>query len=243
LGNCARSAACAKLLGAWLTLPAGYAIARSGQYEAIQRVNQRLMLVVPLTLLLVFLLIYLNTHSVTKTFMVLLAVPFSAVGAIWFLHLLGYDLSAAVWVGLIALMGVDTATGTFMLLYLDLAYDQAKRENRMRSLGDLQRAIREGAVTRLRPKLMTVACTFLGLMPILWAAGTGSDVMKRIAAPMVGGILTSFLMELVVYLPIYQIWKWNTSGEAHRLRVVGIVGARASGIARGRLGSPPSLRL
>jgi len=192
-----------------VVLPAGYAATWSGQYEAMERVRQRLKVVVPLTLFLVVLLLYLNTRSVTKTLIVLLAVPFSAVGAFMFLALLDYNLSIGVWVGLIALLGVDAETGVFMLLYLDLAYEQAKKEGRLRSLPELQQAIREGAVRRLRPKFMTVATTFLGLVPILWATGTGSDVMKRIAAPMVGGILTSFVLELVVYPPIYQVWKWN----------------------------------
>ena len=198
-----------RLLRDEVKLPPGYAIAWSGQYEAIQRIAQRLALVVPLTLFLIFFLLYLSTRSVTKTFIVLLAVPFSAVGAVWFVHLLGYNLSVGVWAGLIALLGVDAATGVFMLLYLDLAYEQAKREGRLRSLSELQQAILQGAVKRLRPKLMTAACMFLGLVPILWAVGTGSDVMKRIAAPMIGGILTSFLLELLVYPPVYQIWKWN----------------------------------
>ncbi|HZX97267.1 MAG TPA: CusA/CzcA family heavy metal efflux RND transporter [Myxococcales bacterium] len=198
-----------QLLREKLQLPPGYALSWSGQYEAMQRVRERLSTVVPLTLALILLLLYLNTRSLAKTFIVLLAVPFSAVGAFAFLWLLGYNLSIAVWVGLIALLGVDAETGVYMLLYLDLACDQAKREGRLGTLAELQQAIREGAVKRLRPKFMTVATTFLGLVPILWATGTGSDVMKRIAAPMVGGILTSFLLELVVYPPIYQIWKWN----------------------------------
>jgi Cu(I)/Ag(I) efflux system membrane protein CusA/SilA len=191
-------------------LPPGYAVAWTGQYEAMQRVKERLTVVLPLTLLLIFLLLYMNTRSVTKTCIVALAVPFSAIGAVWFLYLLGYNMSIGVWVGLIALLGVDAETGVFMLLYLDLAYERAKREGRLRSLADLQQAILEGAVKRLRPKFMTVATTFLGLIPIMWAVGTGSDVMKRIAAPMIGGILTSFLLELVVYPPVYQIWKWNS---------------------------------
>jgi Cu(I)/Ag(I) efflux system membrane protein CusA/SilA len=136
-------------------------------------------------------------------------VPFSAVGAIWFLYLLGYNMSIGVWVGLIALLGVDAETGVFMLLYLDLAYEQARKEGRLRSLADLQEAIRYGAVRRLRPKFMTVATMFLGLIPILWSIGAGADVMKRIAAPMIGGIFTSFILELLVYPAIYQIWKWN----------------------------------
>ena len=172
-------------------------------------VRQRLAVILPLTLFLIILLLYMNTKSMTKTFIVLLAVPFSAIGAVWFLYLLDYNLSIGVWVGLIALLGVDAETGVFMLLYLDLAYDQAKKEGRLKSLADLQAAIRYGAVQRLRPKFMTVATTFLGLVPILWATGTGSDVMKHIAAPMVGGILASFLLELLVYPAVYQIWKWH----------------------------------
>jgi Cu(I)/Ag(I) efflux system membrane protein CusA/SilA len=199
-----------RLLREKVKLLPGYAILWSGQYEAIQRVKQRLIVVVPLTLFLILLLLYMNTRSITKTLIVLLAVPFSAIGAFWFLYLLGYNMSIGVWVGLIALLGVDAETGVFMLLYLDLAYEQAKKEGRLRSLADLQETIRHGAVRRLRPKFMTVATTFLGLVPIMWAIGTGSDVMKRIAAPMIGGIFTSFLLELLVYPAIYQIWKWNT---------------------------------
>ncbi|MFL5361300.1 MAG: efflux RND transporter permease subunit [Myxococcales bacterium] len=197
------------LLHDTVKLPAGYAMTWSGQYEAMARAKERLSAVLPLTLFLIVLLLYMNTRSAAKTAIVLLAVPFSAVGAFAFLWILGYNLSVGVWVGMIALLGVDAGTGVYMLLYLDLAYDQAKKEGRMTSLADLQAAIREGAVKRLRPKFMTVATAFVGLAPILWATGTGSDVMKRIAAPMVGGILTSFLLELVVYPPIYQIWKWN----------------------------------
>ncbi len=199
----------AQVLREKVKLPPGFAISWSGQYEGAQRVKERLMVVVPVTLFLILFLLYLNTRSITKTLIILLAVPFSAVGAIWFLYLLGYNMSIGVWVGLIALLGVDAETGVFMLLYLDLAYEQAKKEGRLRSLADLQDAIRYGAVKRLRPKFMTVATTFLGLVPILWAIGTGSDVMKRIAAPMIGGIFTSFLLELLVYPAIYQIWKWN----------------------------------
>jgi Cu(I)/Ag(I) efflux system membrane protein CusA/SilA len=198
-----------RLLREKVKLPAGYAISWSGQYEATQRMKERLMVVVPLTLFLVLLLLYLNTRSITKTCIVLLSVPFSAIGAFWFLYLLGYNMSIGVWVGLIALLGVDAETGVFMLLYLDLAYEQAKKEGRLRSLTDLQEAIRYGAVRRLRPKFMTVATTFFGLVPIMWSIGAGSDVMKRIAAPMVGGIFTSFILELLVYPAVYQIWKWN----------------------------------
>lgn len=192
-----------------IELPPGYTVSWSGQHEAMRRVQQRLKLVLPLTLFLIFSLLYLNTRSVMKTCIVLLAVPFSAIGAVWFLYVLGYNMSVGVWVGLIALLGVDAGTGVFMLLYLDIAYEQAKKEGRLHCLGDLRKAIIEGAVKRLRPKFMTVATMFLGLLPIMWATGTGADVMKRIAAPMVGGILASFLLELLVYPAIYEIWKWN----------------------------------
>jgi Cu(I)/Ag(I) efflux system membrane protein CusA/SilA len=192
-----------------VTLPPGYALEWSGQYEAMQRVAERLKLVVPVTLLLVITLLYVNTRSVGRTAIILMAVPFSAVGAIWLLHLLGYNMSIGVWVGLIALLGVDAETGVFMLLYLDLAYDEARREGRLKSLKDLQEAVLHGAVKRIRPKFMTVATMFMGLLPIMWSTGTGADVMKRIAAPMLGGIFTSFILELVVYPAIYEIWKWH----------------------------------
>jgi Cu(I)/Ag(I) efflux system membrane protein CusA/SilA len=190
-------------------LPPGYAVLWSGQYEAMARVRTRLTYIIPFTLLLVLVLLYLNTRSLVRTAIVSLAVPFSAVGAIWYLYLLDYNMSIAVWVGLIALLGVDAQTGVFMLLYLDLAYEKASREGRLRTLADLQATIVEGAAKRLRPKFMTVATTFVGLLPIMWATGAGSDVWKRIAAPMVGGIFTSFVLELVVYPAIYEIWKWH----------------------------------
>ncbi|PYS94342.1 MAG: CusA/CzcA family heavy metal efflux RND transporter, partial [Acidobacteria bacterium] len=196
-----------KAVAAQVRVPPGYQLAWSGQYEYLVRVRQRLVVVVPITLVIIFLLLYLNTGSTVKTLIILLAVPFSAVGAILLIWHLGYNMSIAVWVGLIALLGVDAETGVFMLLYLDLAYEQARKENRMRSLADLKEAIVEGAVKRLRPKVMTVAVMFMGLVPIMWSTGTGSDVMRRIAAPMIGGIFTSFLMELLVYPVIYEIWK------------------------------------
>jgi len=192
-----------------LRTPAGYTLQWSGQYEAMERVKQRMLVVVPITLFIVFFLIYLNTQSLPKTMLVLLAVPFSAVGAIWLLWMLGYNMSIGVWVGLIALLGLDAETGIFMLLYLDLAYDGMKQRGLMRSREDLREAIYNGAVKRVRPKVMTVAVAFFGLVPIMWSAGTGADVMKRIAAPMIGGLFTSFLMELLVYPAIYYRWKWR----------------------------------
>ncbi len=205
-----------QLLREHLRLPTGYSIAWSGQYEVMQRVKERLKLVVPITLFLICLLLYTNTASMPKTIIVLLAVPFSAVGAIWFLYAVGYNMSVAVWVGLIALMGIDAETGVFMLLYLDLAYEEAEREGRLQSLGQLREAIVQGAAKRLRPKFMTFATTCIGLFPIMWATGAGSDVMKRIAAPMVGGIFTSFLLELLVYPAIYEVWRWGSFPKSVR---------------------------
>ena len=196
-----------------VNLPAGYHLIWSGQYEYLERVKQRLTVVVPFTLMLIFLLLYLNTKTLTKTWIILFAVPFSAVGAIWFLYLLDYSMSIAVWVGLIALLGVDAETGVFMLLYLDLAYQEWKAKGKMNTPEDLREAIEYGAVKRLRPKVMTVGVMFFGLVPILWSTGAGSDVMRRIAAPMIGGILTSFLMELLVYPAIYEIWKGRKLGQ------------------------------
>jgi len=144
---------------------------------------------------------------VGKVFIVLLAVPFSLIGAFWFIYLLGYNMSVAVWVGIIALAGVDAETGVIMLLYLDHAYEKWKSQGRMRSLKDLQEAISEGAVKRVRPKMMTVMAIIMGLLPIMWSHGAGADVMKRIAAPMIGGIVTSFLLELIIYPVIYEIWR------------------------------------
>jgi len=188
-------------------LPQGYSLEWSGQYENMIRVRERLKLVVPITLVLIFFLLYANTRSAAKTAIVLLAVPFSAVGAVWLLFLLHYNVSIAVWVGLIALMGLDAETGVFMLLFLDLAYEERVRAGHMRTEADLEDAIIHGAVRRVRPKMMTVTAAFMGLLPIMWSMGAGSDVMKRIAAPMVGGLLTSFLLELLVYPPIYALWK------------------------------------
>jgi Cu(I)/Ag(I) efflux system membrane protein CusA/SilA len=198
-----------KIVQANVKLPTGYQLIWSGQFEFMQRVKERLLVVVPITIFLIFLLLYFNTRSITKTIIIFLAVPFSAVGAIWFLYALGYNTSIAVWVGLIALMGVDAETGMFMLLYLDLAHKEAEDKGKMRNWNDLREAIVEGAVKRLRPKVMTVGVMFMGLVPIMWSTGAGADTMKRIAAPMIGGIFTSFIMELCVYPAIYAIWKWN----------------------------------
>jgi Cu(I)/Ag(I) efflux system membrane protein CusA/SilA len=194
-------------------LPEGYNIIWSGQYEYMLRAQQRLMIVVPLTLIIIILIIFLNTKSLVKTAIVLLAVPFSLVGAFWAVYLLGYNLSVAVWVGLIALAGLDAETGVVMLLYLDLAYEQWRGEGRMKSLLDLRDAIYQGAVKRVRPKAMTAAVIIAGLLPIMWSNGAGADVMKRIAAPMIGGVITSTLMELLIYPAIFYIWRARRIGK------------------------------
>ncbi len=190
-------------------LPAGYALQWSGQYENMLRVRERLKIVVPITIFLIFILLYMNTKSPVKATIVMLAVPFSLIGAVWFLYFLGYNVSIAVWVGMIALMGLDAETGVFMLLFLDMSYYDAVRAGKMRTKEDLREAIIHGAVKRIRPKMMTVAAAFAGLMPIMWSLGTGADMMKRVAAPMVGGLVTSFILELLVYPPIYEMWKWR----------------------------------
>ncbi len=196
-----------KVLDARLKLPQGYVVSWSGQFESAQRVRARLMVVVPVTLGLILLLLYSSTRSAAKTMIVILAVPFSAVGAVWLVYLLGYNMNVAVWVGLIALLGVDAETGVFMLLYLDMAFEKARRSKAQLSESELVEAVVEGAAKRLRPKFMTFATMTIGLAPILWSTGTGSAILKRIAAPMVGGIVTSFVLELLVYPAIYAIWR------------------------------------
>jgi Cu(I)/Ag(I) efflux system membrane protein CusA/SilA len=193
-----------------VALPTGYSLIWSGQYENMLRVRERLKIVVPVTIFLIFMLLYMNTKSAFKALVVMLAVPFSVVGAVWLMYVLDYNVSIAAWVGMIALMGLDAETGVFMLLFLDLSYEEAKKNNKLRSLSELHEAIIHGAVKRIRPKMMTVAAAAMGLMPIMWSIGTGADVMKRVAAPMVGGLFTSFIMELLVYPAIYFLWKWNT---------------------------------
>jgi Cu(I)/Ag(I) efflux system membrane protein CusA/SilA len=192
-----------------LRLPPGYALQWSGQFENMLRVRERLKVIVPLTILIIFVLLYLNTKHVVKAAIVLLAVPFSLIGAIWMLYFLGYNISIAVWVGMIALMGLDAETGVFMLLFLDLSYHEWLSEGRLKTYADLKEAVIHGAVKRVRPKIMTVMAMFMGLIPIMWSMGTGADVMKRIAAPMIGGVFTSFMLELLVYPVLYITWKWR----------------------------------
>jgi len=203
-----------------IVVPSGCNIFWSGQYEYMQRAKERLMIVVPLTLLIIILIIYLNTRSAIKTGIVLLAVPFSLVGAFWMLYLFNYNLSVAVWVGLIALAGLDAETGVVMLLYLDLAYDEAVKNGLMRNLAHLRDAIYHGAVKRVRPKAMTAAVILAGLIPILWSHGAGADVMKRIATPMIGGVITSTIMELAVYPAIYYLLRSRAARKQEALSAI-----------------------
>ncbi len=197
----------AKKRVASLKIPDGYRLEWSGEYEYLVKTEERLKLVIPLTFLIIFVLIFLNTKSVTKTIIVLLAVPFSLVGSFWFLYLLGYNMSIAVWVGIIALAGLDAETGVVMLLYLELAHEKWKKEGRLASITDLKDSIMFGAVKRIRPKVMTVGVILAGLIPVMFSHGAGSDIMKRIAAPMVGGVITSTILELIIYPAIYMLWR------------------------------------
>jgi len=196
-----------------LTLPKGYSLIWSGQYENMARVKERLRVILPLTIVIISMLLYMNTKSAVKTGIVLLAVPFSLVGAVWILYLLGYHLSIAVWVGMIALLGLDAETGVFMLLFLDLAYEERVREGKMKTREDLEEAIMHGAVKRIRPKMMTVTAIFMGLTPLMWSMGVGADMMKRIAAPMLGGVFTSFILELLIYPILYMLWRRRGLGK------------------------------
>ncbi|TMQ02761.1 MAG: efflux RND transporter permease subunit, partial [Deltaproteobacteria bacterium] len=197
----------ARRVVAGLELPSGVRVAWVGQFQYLERARAKLEIVIPITLLLVFFLIFLNTRSLVETGIVLLAVPFSLVGAIWLVYLLDYHVSVAVWIGMIALAGLDAETGVVMLLYLTLAHRAWSAEGRLHTPVDLREAIVEGAAHRIRPKLMTVLTMMIGLLPVLWSTGTGADVMKRIAAPMVGGLVTSFVLELLVYPAVFALWK------------------------------------
>ncbi len=196
-----------RLVSDRLVLPAGYTLVWSGQYEFMERVAQRMKIVVPVTLGIIFLLLYLNFRGLAESLIVMLALPFSLVGGIWFLWLLGYNTSVAVWVGFIALAGVAAETGVVMLIYLDEAFHRRSLEGRMSSAGDVAEAVREGALERLRPVVMTVTAITAGLAPILWSTGTGADVMKRIASPMVGGMISATILTLVVIPAIYLLWR------------------------------------
>ncbi|HXC67774.1 MAG TPA: efflux RND transporter permease subunit, partial [Nitrospiraceae bacterium] len=193
-----------------VTLPAGYRLIWTGQYEHLMRAEERLKLVVPVTIGIILLLLYLNFGSLAKSLIVLMSVPFAAIGAIWYLHYLGFNLSVAVWVGIIALVGVSAEIGVVMLVYLDEAYERRTREGRMATAKDLRDAILEGAAQRVRPVMMTVAAIIGGLLPIMWTTGTGADVMKRIAAPMIGGMVSSTILTLLVIPVLYALWRgWS----------------------------------
>jgi Cu(I)/Ag(I) efflux system membrane protein CusA/SilA len=196
-----------KVVAERVSLPSGTRLEWAGQFQYFERAKERLIVVVPVTLLLVMLLLYLNTGSAIETGIVLLAVPFSLIGAIWLLWLLDYNLSIAVWVGFIALAGLDAQTGVVMLLYLRLAHRDREADGTLRDFRDLSDVIVEGAARRIRPKLMTVLAMTAGLLPLLWSTGTGADVTKRVAAPMVGGLISSFALELLVYPALFAIWK------------------------------------
>ncbi|MBI2985366.1 MAG: efflux RND transporter permease subunit [Deltaproteobacteria bacterium] len=203
-------------------IPTGYTLVWSGQYEYMQRAKERLIYVVPFTLLIIFVLLYMNFQSVAKSFIVLLSVPFAIVGAVWLLYLLGYNLSVAVWVGIIALAGVAAETGVVMIVYLDEVYERRLREGSMSTLQDLYEAIIEGAAHRVRPKMMTVTAIIAGLLPIMWSHGSGADLMKRIAAPMIGGMITSTVLTLAVIPAIYALWRgWGMGGLSSKPDEIG----------------------
>jgi Cu(I)/Ag(I) efflux system membrane protein CusA/SilA len=199
-----------RAVSAQVSLPTGYSLTWSGQYEYMQRVKDRLKIFVPLTVFIIFILYFFTFKSVTETLIVMMSVPFALIGGIWYLFLLGYNMSIAVWVGLIALAGVAAETGSIMIVYLDEAYARRKSEGKMSGLQDLYAAVMEGAVQRLRPKLMTVGANIFGLMPVMLSVGTGADVMKRIAAPLIGGLTSSTILTLVVLPAIYTLWKYYT---------------------------------
>ena len=196
-----------RLVGERVKLKPGYRLAWGGQFEYMERAKARLRIAVPVTIFLIFILLYLNFRSVIRSLIVLLSVPFAVVGAIVLLYLLGYHLSVAVWVGIIGLAGVAAETGVVMIIFLDEAYDRWQREGRLRSFADLRGAILDGAVQRVRPKMMTASAILIGLLPIMWSQGTGADVMKRIAAPMVGGMASSTILTLLVIPAIYAVWR------------------------------------
>jgi Cu(I)/Ag(I) efflux system membrane protein CusA/SilA len=204
-----------ELLERELELPAGYTLRWSGQFEAMQEANRRLRLVVPITIGIIFLLLFLNFRSVAESLIVMASLPFALVGGIWLLWALGYNLSVSVWIGLIALAGVAAETGVVMLIYLDHAWENRPPEQR-RTARDLYDAIIEGAVERVRPKMMTVSAITLGLLPILWSGGAGATVMKRIAAPMVGGMVSATVLTLIVIPAIYSLWRERELRRDHR---------------------------
>jgi len=200
-------AAAKQVIAEKANIPQGVRIAWAGQFKYFERAKSKLMTLIPLTLLIIFILLYINHGSIPQALIILLTVPFSLTGAIWLLFVLDYNLSIAVWIGMIALAGLAAEMGVLMMLYLDISYQQRKTEQDLQTKAALFEAIVEGASQRIRPMLMTSLASFIGLLPILWSTGAGSDVMKRIAAPMVGGIATSLFIVLLVFPAIYSYWK------------------------------------
>jgi len=190
-----------------IEMPSGYRLVWAGQYQYMERAKEKLKVMVPFTLLIIFILLYMNFESITKTLIVLLSVPFALVGSVLILYFLDYSMSVAVWVGIIALAGVAAETGVIMLVYIDEAYERRKQAGQMQTLKDLRDAVMEGAVKRVRPKIMTVSAIIAGLLPIMWSQGTGSEVMQRIAAPMIGGMVSSTLLTLIVIPVLYLLVK------------------------------------
>jgi len=190
-----------------IKVPPGYRLQWSGEYENMMQTRQNLLIMVPVTLILIFFLLYLNTKEITKAIIIMLAIPFSLIGSFWLLYWMGYNISTAVWVGLIAMAGLDAETGIIMLLYLELSLASWKKAGKIHNEEDLKSSILEGAVKRIRPKIMTISVILVGLIPIMFSSGAGSDVMKRIATPMVGGVVTSALLELLIYPTFYFWWK------------------------------------
>jgi Cu(I)/Ag(I) efflux system membrane protein CusA/SilA len=210
-----------KAVASMVSPPSGYYLQWTGQYEFMERIRKRLLIVVPITLLIIIVMLYLNSRSVAATVIVLLSVPFALTGSFWILYLLKYNLSVAVWVGIIALAGLAAETGVVMLVYLEQSYHHFKAEGRMKTQHDLFEAITYGAVQRIRPKLMTVMCILMGLVPLMWAHGAGADVMRRIAAPMIGGVITSSILTLEIVPAIYSLWRgrsvtWVKDDPEHR---------------------------
>ena len=210
-GHRAKNRRCACAAGDF-AVPPGYFLKWTGQYELLEKMNERLRVVIPLTLIIIVVLLLWHFRNVTEVLIVLLSIPFALVGSVWLLWLLDYRLSTAVWVGLIALLGLDAETGVFMLLFLDLSYDEAKARGHLRTKGDLVEAIVHGAVKRVRPKAMTVFAAMIGLLPIMWSTGTGADLMKRIAAPMVGGLVTSTALTLLILPALYPWLRRRSEG-------------------------------
>jgi Cu(I)/Ag(I) efflux system membrane protein CusA/SilA len=203
-----------KVVAQEVTVPSGYFLKWTGQYELMDAMMSRMKIVIPITLILIVILLFLNFRNLTETFIVLASVPFALVGSIWLMYFLGYNYSTATLVGIIALVGLATETGIVMILYLDQAYERRKKAGKVRDLNDIIWAHMEGTIMRVRPKLMTVSTTMLGLVPLLWATGSGADVMKRIAAPMIGGLVSSTFLTLEIIPVVYTYWRlWQIKRE------------------------------